>query len=172
MPQFWISVSLSLHVKTLTHWSPWQAVLNTVKKQNAATRHQQNVVFNICSRHSCAEAMQCKRHCQKQNTHSDQPPTRQNMCGVDYLRQVHAETQQGKPLVFSIHCPLNPLMNTGTHISLTTAPPLSSDSLVKPAIGLKSAKHNLAILLVLWRTCREETTSKNKRSWKRVRVVR
>lgn len=78
-----------------------------------------------------------------QNTHAEaHPATRQNTCGVDYFCQVHAETQQGKALALAIRCPLNPLMNTGTHIYLTSAPPLSSDSQVNPAIGLKSAKHN------------------------------
>lgn len=98
-----------------------------------------------------------------QNTHSEaQPPTRQSMCGVDCLCHVHAETQQGKALVFSIHCPPNPLINTDTHISLTSPPPLSSDAVAKPPIGLKSAKHNPAILLISETTCAGETTGKNK----------
>lgn len=95
--------------------------------------------------------------------HSEaQPPTRHSVRGVDCVCHGHAETQQGNALVFSIHCPPNPLINTDTHITLTSAPPLSSDALAKPAIGLKSAKHNPAILLICWTTCRRETTGRNK----------
>lgn len=99
-----------------------------------------------------------------QNTHAEaHPATRQNTCGVDYFCQVHAETQQGKALALTIRCPLNPLMNTGTHIYLTSAPPLSSDSQVNPAIGLKSAKHNPTIL-IFWTACGRKTTARDKRS--------
>lgn len=109
-------------------------------------------------------ADQNKMDCQMQNTHSEEhPATRRNVCGVDYFCQVHTETQQGKASVLSIRCPLNPLMNAGTHISLTSAPPLSSDSQAKPAIGLKSAKHDPAVLLIVWATCRRETTARDKR---------
>lgn len=85
------------------------------------------------------------------------------MCGVDYFCQFHTETQQGNAFALTIRCPLNPLMNTGTHVSLTSAPPLSSDSQAKPAIGRKSAKHNLAVLLIFWTTCGRETTEKEQK---------
>lgn len=95
-----------------------------------------------------AGAADCnKMDCQMQNAHSEEHPApRRNMCGVDYFCQVHAETQQGNASALAIRCPLNPLMNTGTPISLTSAPPLSSDSQAKPAIGRKSAKRNPTVL--------------------------
>lgn len=97
-----------------------------------------------------------------QNTHSEaQTPARQSACGGDCVCHVQAETQQGEALVFSLHRPPNPLIITDTRISLTSLPPLSSDALVKPAIGLKSAKHNPAILLVSWPR-QQETTGKHK----------
>lgn len=90
-----------------------------------------------------------------QNTRSEaQPPARRSACGGDCVCHVQAETQQGEALVFSLHRPPNPLIITDTHISLTSPPPLSSDAPAKPAIGLKSAKHNPAILLVSWPQCR------------------
>lgn len=99
-----------------------------------------------------------------QNTHAEEhPATRQNMCGVDYFCQVHAETQRGKAFALTIRCPLNPLMNTGTHFSLTSAPPLSFDSQVNPAIGLKSAKHNPAFL-IFWTACGRKTIARDKGS--------
>lgn len=116
----------------------------------------------------------CKKmDCQMQNTHSEEHPvTRQNMCGVDYFCQVHTETQQGKAFALTILCPLHPLMNTGTHVSLTSAAPLSSDSQAKPAIGLKSAKHNPAVLLIFWTTCGRETKEgRDKRSRKKSGVL-
>lgn len=86
-----------------------------------------------------------------QNTHSEAlPPARQSACREDCVCHVQAETQQGDDVDFSLHRPLNPLIITDTHISLTFPPPLSSDTPAKPAIGLKSAKHNPAILLVSW----------------------
>lgn len=88
-----------------------------------------------------------KMDCQMQNAHSEEHPApRRNMCGVDYFCQVHAETQQGNASAPAIRCPLNPLMNAGNRVSLTSAPPLSSDSQAKPAIGRKSAKRNPAVL--------------------------
>lgn len=84
-----------------------------------------------------------------QNPHSEaQPPARRSACGGDSVCHVQAENQQGEALAFSLHRPPNPLIITDTRISLTSPPPLSSDAPAKPAIGLKSAKHNPAILLV------------------------
>lgn len=95
-------------------------------------------------------------------TQETQPHARRSVCGVECVCHGHAETQQGKALVFSIHSPPIPLINIDTHISLTSPPTLSSDALAKPAIGLKSAKHNPTILFIRWTTCRRETTGKNK----------
>lgn len=79
--------------------------------------------------------------------HSEaRPPARQSASGRDCVCHVQAETQRGDALVFSLRCPPNPLIITDTHISLTSPPPpRASDAPAKPAIGLKSAKHNLAI---------------------------
>lgn len=118
-------------------------------------------IFYMFSTYSCSWVL-ILTHCHNNSSHSrlsqwdhrhhqrPRTPTLKPNHQPGRVCHVQAETQQGDALVLSLHCPLNPLIITDTHISLTSPPPLSSDAQAKPAIGLKSAKHNPAILLVSW----------------------
>lgn len=101
-----------------------------------------------------------KMGCQMQNTHSGSIQRADRTCVGEIISARFTLRPSEEEL--SIRCPLNPLMNTGTRVSLTSAPPLSSDSQAKPAIGLKSAKHNPSVLLVFWTTLREERQKEQK----------